>query len=288
MWVFFAAGAAFFYALHGAWSKRMASRAPGVAAAWGFFAFAFPLLAAYMLFQGIPEIGSDFWPALAANCLLNLVSAYLFVSALRMGDLGLTFPLLALTPLFLIPVEWVLLGELPGPGAFIGIVLIVVGVYLLNFVDPRAGLLEPFRAVARDAGARRILLVALLWALSGVIDRVAVLQSSSGFYGAALSGSMAVLFLPFFAFRKGGIRSALMPAGLGAWVVHGLLFGTMFILQMEALRLTLAAHVISFKRSGALLGVLIGAVAFKEIGLRPRLVGTAIIVMGASVLVLMA
>jgi drug/metabolite transporter (DMT)-like permease len=288
MWVLLAAGTAVLYAVHGAWSKRMAARVPGVAAAWGIFAFSFPLLLGYLVFQGVPDIGPRFAPALAANALLNLASAYLFVSALRMGELGVTVPLLALTPIFMIPVEWVLLGAVPGPGALLGIVLVVIGVYLLNFTDPREGLLEPFRALARDPGARRILLVAMLWSVSSVIDRVAVLESSAGFYGAALSGSLAILFLPLLAFRTGGVRAALRPAGLGAWLLHGILFGAMFILQMEALRLTLAAHVISFKRTGALLSVVIGAIFFREVGLRPRLTGTAIIIAGATVLALMA
>jgi drug/metabolite transporter (DMT)-like permease len=54
----------------------------------------------------------------------------------------------------------------------------------------------------------------------------------------------------------------------------------MFVAQMEALRLTLAANVITIKRSGALVTVLLGGLVFGERHLWPRLLGTAVTVIG--------
>jgi surface polysaccharide O-acyltransferase-like enzyme len=44
----------------------------------------------------------------------------------------MTYPLLALTPVFVVPVEWVLLDEIPGRIGLVGIVLAVLGVYLVH------------------------------------------------------------------------------------------------------------------------------------------------------------
>lgn len=299
-WLLLAAGCAVAYALHGAWSKGVAARVGPLAASWALFALSLPWFALWLAATGLPETGPRFWWVVAANALLNLGAATLFFSALRAGDLGITFPLLALTPLFVIPIEWILLGVLPGGWGAAGIVLMVSGIYLLNFDAGGNGLLAPLAALARSPGARRALGVAVIWSATGTLDRVAVLESSPALYGTMLAAALTLLFpVLMLAVRRWDRAWAVMgpgPAGPAEaerslataplLVVHGLLFAVMYILQMEALRLALASYVLSVKRTGALLAVLLGWAAFREASLRHRLAGTAITVAGASVLVI--
>ena len=298
-WLALAAGCAVVYAFHGAWSKRVATGVGPLVAAWALFAFALPFLLGYLVLTGIPEIGPRFWWALGANVTLNLGAATLFLAALRAGDLGITYPLLALTPLFVIPVERLLLGVLPGGWGVGGILLMVVGIYLLHFGERRAGLLAPLGALVRSPGARLALATAVVWSVTGTVDRVAVLESSPAFYGSFLAGSLALLFPPLILVRRrwgpgpegavGGVPDASPEAPRGRmalFLVHGLLFAVMYILQMEALRLALASYVLSVKRTGAILAVILGWAAFREASLRHRLVGTALTVTGATVLAL--
>ena len=114
-WLGLALATALFYGLQGVWTKWITRRVSGPAASWAIFAFAFPTLAAYLALQGLPQsIDARFWPALLTNVTINLLSFYLYVSAIQKSDLSLTYPLLALTPVFVLPVEWALLGDLPG------------------------------------------------------------------------------------------------------------------------------------------------------------------------------
>jgi len=298
-WLYLAASCAVFYALHGAWSKRVATGVGPLVAAWALFAFSLPLFLVYLALTGVPEIGPRFWWVLGANLLLNVVSAALFFTALRAGDLGITFPLLALTPLFVIPVEWALLGVLPGRWGAVGIVLMVAGIYLLNFGEWRAGVLAPLAAVVRNPGARLALAVALIWSVTGTLDRVAVLASSPAFYGSFLAGGLALLFPPVILVGRwrtaspgpGETPGSFRGTGIGSRPglllgIHGLLFAIMYVLQMEALRLALASYVLSVKRTGAILAVLLGWAAFREASLHHRLLGTLITVGGAAVLVI--
>lgn len=292
-WLFLAAGCAVFYALHGAWSKRVATGLGPMVAAWALFAFSLPLFLGYLAATGVPAVGPRFWWVLGANVVLNLGSMGLFFVALRDADLGITFPLLALTPLFVIPVEWLLLGVLPGRWGVAGIVLMVAGIYLLNFHEWRAGVLAPLAAVARNPGARMALAVAILWSLTGTLDRVAVLESSPAFYGSCLAGALALLFPCVIVLRRRRMSAARPAAarptvgGKGVLLgVHGLLFAVMYVLQMEALRLALASYVLSVKRTGAILAVVLGWAAFREASLHHRLLGTLITVAGATVLVI--
>ena len=193
IWPVLAGGTALFYALHGGWSARMSRRIGAVLGGWALFSFALPILLVYLSVRGIPEVDAGFWPAWGVAVVGNLAAWYLFFAALRLGDLGIIYPLLALTPVFVVPVEWVLLRETPAAAGLLGIGLVVVGVYLLNFRAIRTGLLAPFTSLIRDGAAVRALAVAVIWSVTGTLDRVAVLESSPAFYGFMLSGGT----LPF-------------------------------------------------------------------------------------------
>lgn len=287
-WILLAGGTAVVYALHGGWSKRTTEAVGPLVSAWALFTFALPFLALYAVLQGVPPIGSRFWAVLALNCVLNVGASYLFLSALRAGELSLTYPLLALTPLFVIPVEFVLLGELPGVGGASGIGLMVVGIYLLEFSGRRAGLLAPFLALARRPGARRSLAVAAIWSVTGTLDRVAVLEASPAFYGAVFAAGVSLLLLLLARAVVGSgfpARSLATAPARRLLAVHGLLFAAMFILQMEALQLALASYVLSIKRTGVLLAVVLGGIAFREEAVARRFLGATVTVIGVAVLV---
>ncbi|MFO7589148.1 MAG: DMT family transporter [Gemmatimonadota bacterium] len=278
-WPLLALGAALFYGLQGVWTKRLTRDVPPVVAAWALFGLGFPLLAAYLAVRGIPDVAPVFWIALATTSGIGLLAYSLYASAIQRSDLGLTVPLLALTPVLLVPVEWLLLGDVPGLRGLGGILLVVAGVYLLNLRDFRGQPLAPLAAPFRDPGARRMLGVAVLWSVTGVVDRIAVTASSPAFYGTMQSAVLGVAFLTLIS-RSGAADRTPVPRPWPALAVQGFLHAAMFVLQMEALRLTLAANVITIKRSGALVTVLIGALAFGERDLRKRLLGTLLTVIG--------
>ena len=299
MWPLLAVGTALLYALHGAWSTRISRRIGALPAAWALYGFSFPVLALYLAVRGLPVVDPGFWPMWSAAAAGHLLASYLFFSALRTGELSLTFPLLALTPIFVPAVEWALLGELPGVGGLTGIALTVAGVYLLNLSSIGAGVFAPLLALARDGAAVRTLAVAVIWSVTGTMDRVAVLDSSPAFYGAMLTLALTLLSLPFAVAgarlrpeaaggprRLRAFRSRLRGAGRGGLLIHGALFAFMLILQMEALTLTLASYILSIKRAGTVVAVLLGSLAFNEGGLRDRLIGTIVTLAGTLVLVI--
>ena len=103
---------------------------------------------------GRPTLGAGFWPLLAVGGIFGAVTFFFYGRALREGDLSLTLPMLAFTPLFLLVTSPLTLGEFPGTGGLIGVCGVVAGSYVLNLRERRSGFWGPVRALWSNAGSR--------------------------------------------------------------------------------------------------------------------------------------
>ncbi len=75
------------------------------------------------------------------------------MKAIKLSPLSITLPFLALSPIFMIFTSDFILGERLGKYGIGGIILTVIGAYLLNVRDTRKGILEPFKAIQRERGS---------------------------------------------------------------------------------------------------------------------------------------
>lgn len=153
--------------------KRVLQRHDPLVTAWAWRLFALPFLLPFAAAAGLPPLGPDLGWALAVGGGLNVISSVLYMRAIRESDLSLTVPLVAFTPLFLLITSPLLLGEFPGPRGIAGVLLIVLGSYLMK-AGERGGPLAPLRALLREPGARRMLLVALIWSVTANMDKIGV------------------------------------------------------------------------------------------------------------------
>jgi uncharacterized membrane protein len=304
IWLALAVVVAVSYAAQGLCSKRLLDDYPDAWVRWLLFVVATPLLLVYLAVRGIPEVRPAFWAILAISGLGGVVSFWLFMRSLRLTDLSIAYPLISLTPLVMVPVEFVLLGDLPGGRGMLGVVAIVAGVYVLNLSSGRTAPLDPLRAVLRDRGALLALALAAVWAVTGVIDKIAIQHSSPAFYAPLMSATIGLLFAPaaWRARRASAISDTAdgdtnepdptrfptrtSRSSLLLFLLQGLFFAVMVVAQYEAIRLTLVSYVISIKRTGTLLGVVFGVLFLGERELGFRLTGAAVIVAGILLLAL--
>ncbi len=218
MWIFLALLTAAGTAVRDAASKHATRALDPIVVGCGISAIPGAILAVWVLAHGalttgaLPAIhsGPDFLTALAVSGGINAVTTPLIVWALKRSDLSLMAPLTSVTPLFMIPVAALVLGEAPSVVGGVGVAVIVVGAYLLNVSDRDAGPLAPFAALARDPGARAMLLVAFLYSISGTYDKVGTQASSPLVWAATLMTTIAILLAPFALWRW---RKGRAPAG---------------------------------------------------------------------------
>ncbi|MFU2208142.1 EamA family transporter [Solidesulfovibrio sp. C21] len=226
-----------------------------------------------------PVIVDAFWPLLLVGGTLGGVTYWLYGRALAAGDLSLTLPMLAFTPLFLLFTSPVTVGEFPEPAGVGGILLVVVGAYVLNLRESRHGLLGPVRALFTNKGSRLMLLVALIWSVGANVDKLGLTASSPPVWGAAVYTATALALFPGVAAGVPHIRRQLARAPWGL-VAAGFLEAVGLFCQMQALPLTQVSYVIAVKRLSIVFGVLLGAFVLREPDLGHRLPGALLMVAG--------
>lgn len=277
-WLALAAVTATFDALKNAVIKANLHSLPSAFVAWAWVTGTAIWLLPVVLLVPQPLPQPAVLPYLAASVLLNTLAVSLYAAALQHGDLSNTVPLVAFSPLFLLITSPLMLGEMPTLAGIIGVVLVVLGSYLLNIRERKHGYFAPYRALLRETGPRLMLGVAVIWSIAANVDKLGV-QASSPLLWVLLVNSGLSLSLTPLMLRH--IRQVRVSRGvLVALLAIGLLDAIALLAQMTAITLTLVAYVIAIKRTSIVMSVLLGAWLFGEPGLRERLGGALVMLVG--------
>jgi len=279
VWFIFAFLTALFEATKDVFSKKSLKDIDEYVVAWSLPFFALPFLLPLLLFTKIPVLGEQFWLALFTGGSLYAITLILYMKAIKSSDLSITVPMLTFTPLFLLITSPLIVGEFPSIFGLIGIFLIVMGSYLLNINKKSRGYFAPFKALLKEKGPRLMLIVAFIWSITSNIDKIGLQNSSPLFWVIAVDAFVALLMFPLCKSRGNG-KTHQIHANLRALLKVGLFGGLTSVCQMTAISLTLVAYVISIKRTSAIMGVFFGYLIFKEKGIRERLVGVIVMVLG--------
>lgn len=140
------------------------------------FGYSAIILAPLLLILPWPQLPAPFWAWVGCMVPLEILAMWLYMQAIRDTPLYLTLPYLAFTPVLVAVTGYLLLGERLSAVGWIGILLVVVGAYLLNANSSTrlAVWFEPLRAIAYARGSRLMLAVAVLYSLTSVMGKGAL------------------------------------------------------------------------------------------------------------------
>lgn len=278
-WLILGIFTAFFEALKDVFGKQNLKKSDEYVVAWSLSFFSVILLIPWVIYTGIPALNTQFWIALLIGGSINAVTALLYIKAIKVSDLSLTVPLVALTPLFMLLTSPLIVGEYPKFFDYIGILLIVIGSYLLNIKEKSQGYLAPFKALVNEPGPKLMLIVAFLWSITSNFDKIGVQNSSPIFWLFSIFGTMSILLLPVLLYKTPNPGTKILKQ-LPMLAAMGFLNAIGVLCQMQALTLTLVVQVIAIKRTSVLMGVLFGHFIFKEKDIQQRLLGAGIMILG--------
>lgn len=279
-WFIYSLSAALFVSITDALCKELLSQSDEYLVIWGKFAFAFPFLAGLFLYISFPILDPHFWYLALVWVPLEILALILYIKAIKLSPLSLTIPFLAFTPLFLVFTGFFMLKEVISIQGLVGIFLIVLGSYFLNFHTVTTGLLGPFKAIVHEKGSWLMLIVSALFSINSILGKIAIQYSSPEFYSFLLVVIMTVFTfpLPLWKTKRLG-RQIWKNKVILTWI--GLTNAVMIFSHTKAVILTNVAYMISIKRLSLLFSVYFGYYFFHEKNIKERALGSCIMLAGA-------
>jgi drug/metabolite transporter (DMT)-like permease len=238
------------------------------------------LLGPVVLYLGVEPMSNRFLLALLASSILQLAVILLYMKAIKRAELSVTVPLVTLTPLFMLLSSPMLIGQFPNFLGLNGIVLIVMGTYLLNMETTNKNIFAPFIYLVHNKNSRYMLIVAFLWSITSNIDKIGVEETSPVFWAFSKEFLILIYLLPILWIKSedpiAQFKGRWLPLiGVGFFRTIGL------VSQMFAIQFILVAYVIAIKRSSSLLIILYAFFFLNEKrNFKTRLLGILIILSG--------
>ncbi|GJQ64704.1 MAG: hypothetical protein SCALA702_37570 [Melioribacteraceae bacterium] len=227
----------------------------------------------------------EFFIGVAGSGLINVAATLLYMRAIALGEISSVMPMLSFTPIFLLVTGPIMTGEFPNETGLIGVILVVLGSYLLNIDLKKRSLFGPFKALMKNKGTRYMFIVSFIWSLSANFDKISVSATSIWqhivFVNLVIFVTLTIIVFVTGKYKKEGIRKARKNLLIVSLFTTG-----SFIFHMTALSLTYVAYVVSMKRMSGMFSVILGAVFFKEGNFRARLAGSFIMFAGVLTIVL--
>jgi drug/metabolite transporter (DMT)-like permease len=226
----------------------------------------------------VPVPTAAAWPYIAASVTVHLAYYWLMISAYRLGDLSLVYPLMrGVAPLVTAVAGIAVLGEMPAPVAWLGMLLVSGGVFLLGY---RALGHAPSRAAVAFALANAAV-IAVYTLIDGHGARVSGNAWSYIVWLFVLDGIPFSLWMlatrrdSFVAHLRHRSRRALAGGGLSA---------AAYAISVWAMTKAPVALVASLRETSVLFATLIGARLLNERLSARRWSGVAAVVLGVLAL----
>ncbi|MFA6073262.1 MAG: DMT family transporter [Candidatus Woesearchaeota archaeon] len=286
---------------------------------WFFYAIIVAILASLLALMEKKELKREhamqFSAALATICLIVAIPFFFFIDyslltwthiwiifffsliealafffankGVRHMEVSASAPFLVLIPVVTAILAFFFLGENLTLFQILGIIIIVLGAYILE-MKPHHGLLEPFKVIGKSKYVKYIFLALVLFGGAALIDRILLfrLGMQPEAYLAFFNLFVALVFLIMIIIFHNGItdiKEGIIKGGwwilVGAIVTVGARYAWSFAVSRENIAL-----VSTVKRLSALLVVILGGELFREKNILRKVIATVIMMIGVMLL----
>jgi drug/metabolite transporter (DMT)-like permease len=284
MWFGLALLSALFQVLRNMSMKHLGHTLDDTINVWGRFTFLLPFVAGFVLWHGIPPFLPGFWPYVVLFGIAQTAATLSLAKALRLSDISIVTALWKVSLLFLVVFAFVSLGETPSLLGLVGILVSLVGVYILNIQKSRLSLWAPIRELLIDRGLRYTLLAAVLYAPAVVLIKQVIVRSDAYFANLMAYSAASLIILPL-ALRRSAHHFAQIPRHWPSFVGMGLFACLASVCHSLAYQITLTSYVEAAKQAEVLFALGIGYVVFQEQArVRAILPGSLVILIGMVLL----
>jgi drug/metabolite transporter (DMT)-like permease len=268
---------AVFHASWNAISKRSTDKfiffwLSGIAAS----AFLLPVLMGY--WQEITPTG---WLLIVLSSAFEAIYLLCLAVAYEAGDLSLAYPLSrGSVPLFVLILATVFIGERVTGLGIIGIILSVLGIYVLHLRSlQRNALLAPFAAL-RQRATQFALLAGICTAIYSTIDKSGITYANPMLYTTLIFWGYSLLLTPFMLRKRAAVAHEWRILAVGVLSVITYLLVTYVLLSSPA------SYVSALRGVSIVFGAVLGALFLKEHLTPVKTLGAVVIFTGMICIVL--
>lgn len=215
--------------------------------------------------------------------LLTAVALLSFVAALRRGAVSYVAPISKLVPVFVLPIEVLVLGEILSPLQVAGVLTATVAVYVANY-EP-GELLEPFRRALVTPAAQLALLSAATFGVVDVGKRYLMQELSLApqVFLPVMFGLVSLSVAPIAFRREWPDRTR---RDLPRFLAAGLIVAVANHIVLLAFQLVPASIASPIVNTQAVVAVILGGVLLREENFGIRLVAAGLAVGGIAMIAL--
>ena len=229
-----------------------------------------------------------YFPLIIIISLLNLISLYFFLKAIKIQEISMCIPLLSYSPLFSLLFSRILLDESLSIYHNVGIIIIFFGSFVLysKSLKLKDLISSPFSLV-KNKGAQLIILVTLIWSVLPVLDKKSLYYTDIYLHG-FLQSLLGTLFLLFIIKLPNKIKLSYFKNRKEIFVLLLLIVISFLatIIQFIALKINFVPILEVFKRAiGILLSLFFGHLFFKEKINTQKVCSIFIIIAGLSLII---
>lgn len=239
---------------------------------------------------GLPETSISLYAFMFVSGVLDAIAFTLTFYALLISPISIVTPIASITPVFTTLFAAFTLNEIPTPVKLTGILLIVIGMYVLNIVKIKHGFFLPIQKLFSDRGVQLYFVANLIFAVTPIFQKLAIQETIPqrpifpSLIGMVFVVLIMVIVSYFFGKKKWEVYSIKLNAKL--IIPLGLLSAIGQLAAYTAFSQAELGYVTSVFRLSTLFTVLAGGIIFKEKNLFYRFIGAFIMVIGAICLLL--
>ena len=228
------------------------------------------------------HLKASFWiPLIIVSFAFYPLNAYLAMQSIKDDELSKVLPLQSLWPVFSLLPAWLMLNQVPTILATFGIVLTVVGIYVLGLKGK--ALHHPLEPFKQSRGSRYMLYGVILVTAAGVLDKIAI-DASNAIYYSFCSTIGAVISIGILLRIKRINEFGLLKQNIREIGVMGSLQGASYTTYLMALSVGPLAYVTAVRGSNVLMGAALGILVLKERVTLPKIASFILIALGATLL----
>ncbi len=221
--------------------------------------------------------------------IIFLEASIFSTKALKHMEISVVVPLTNLSPLFLLLLAYIFLGEKLAGIQFVGILFLIFGAYMIESDHKAKNVILPFKKILKSKYFHYVVISMILFSIISIAEKYlldeGLIDPISMLFYLAIFGSVTVLFFQLFFFRNyKGVKRA-FKISRGPIFISAVAFLLTAAFHYMAISLMLVSIVIPIKRLSTLISTIIGGEFFHEKYILYKSIACVIMLLGVFMIV---